>query len=61
MVPCMAATTQQTERPRRPALTVPQPESLAALRPSQHRAERRRAAHERQSSAGYWLRRLARP
>jgi hypothetical protein len=38
-----------------------QPESTAALRPSQRRAERNRAARHQTSSVGYWLRRLRRP
>jgi hypothetical protein len=44
-------------RPRRFA----QPESLAALRPSQRRAAINRAARREQGSAADWLRRLARP
>ena len=38
-----------------------QPESTAALRPSQRRAERNRAARRESSSVEYWLRRLTRP
>jgi hypothetical protein len=37
-----------------------QPESTAALRPSQRRAAVNRAARRKQGSAGYWLRRLTR-
>ena len=44
-------------RPRR----FGQPESTAALRPSQRRAAVNRAARREQGSAGYWLRRLTRP
>jgi len=46
-------------RPRAPRLG--QPESLAALRPSQRRAAINRARRTRQSLIGYWLRRLPRP
>jgi len=45
---------------RRPRRFV-QPESTAALRPSQRRAERNRAARRESSSVEYWLRRLTRP
>ena len=38
-----------------------QPESIAALRPSQRRAAVNRAARREQGSAGTWLRRLTRP
>ena len=38
-----------------------QPESLAALRPSQRRAALNRARRMRQSVIEYWLRRLRRP
>jgi hypothetical protein len=38
-----------------------QPESLAALRPSQRRAALNRAGRMRQSVIEYWLRRLRRP
>ena len=38
-----------------------QPESLAALRPSQRRAAVNRAARVRHSRIEYWLRRLPRP
>ena len=41
-------------------LRVRQPESTAALRPSQRRAQERRAALEREHSVEHWLRRLAR-
>jgi hypothetical protein len=37
-----------------------QPESTTALRPSQRRAARNRAAHREQRSVEYWLRRLTR-
>lgn len=37
-----------------------QPESTAALRPSQRRAADNRAAQREQGSAEYWLRRLTR-
>jgi hypothetical protein len=37
-----------------------QPESTAALRPSQRRAARNRTAEREQRSVEYWLRRLAR-
>ena len=37
-----------------------QPESLAALRPSQRRAAVKRAARVRHSQIEYWLRRLPR-
>jgi hypothetical protein len=48
-------------RPVRRARRFGQPESTAALRPSQRRAERNRAARLQSSSVEYWLRRLARP
>jgi hypothetical protein len=38
-----------------------QPESLAALRPSQRRAAVKRAARVRHRQIEYWLRRLPRP
>jgi hypothetical protein len=47
-------------RRARAALRVRQPESTAALRPSQRRAEERRAALEREHTVEHWLRRLAR-
>ena len=47
-------------RPVRRTRRFGQPESMAALRPSQRRAARNRTARREQSSAGYWLRRLAR-
>jgi hypothetical protein len=37
-----------------------QPESTAALRPSQRRAATKRDAYREQSSVEYWLRRLIR-
>jgi hypothetical protein len=46
-------------RERRP-LRIRQPESTEALRPSQRRAEERRAALEREHTVEHWLRRLAR-
>jgi hypothetical protein len=51
----------QTARPARRARRFDQPESTAALRPSQRRAAVNRAARREQGSAGYWLRRLTRP
>ncbi len=50
----------QSERPMRRPRRFGQPESTAALRPSQRRAERNRAAAREQQSAEDWLRRLAR-
>jgi hypothetical protein len=38
-----------------------QPESTAALRPSQRRAATQRDAYREQSTVEYWLRRLLRP
>jgi len=52
-------TERPRQRPRKP-VRVSQPESLAALRPSQHRAARNRAARTRESAIEYWLRRLSR-
>jgi len=47
---------QTVERPVRSQLRVPQPESTAALRPSQRRAEQRRGdLISRQRSARDWL------
>jgi hypothetical protein len=48
-------------RPVRRTRRFAQPESTAALRPSQRRAAHNRAAQREQSSVGYWLRRLTRP
>jgi hypothetical protein len=45
---------------QRRALPIGQPESLAALRPSQRRAAQNRAARERRRSTELWLRRLRR-
>jgi hypothetical protein len=50
----------ETSRPVRRARRFGQPESTAALRPSQRRAAHNRAARREQRSVGYWLRRLAR-
>jgi hypothetical protein len=50
----------RSTRPVRRTRGFGQPESTAALRPSQRRAATNRAAHREQSSAEYWLRRLAR-
>jgi len=50
---------QPEGRTRRP-LRVRQPQSMAALRPSQRRAAEHRAALERERAAGNWLRRLTR-
>jgi hypothetical protein len=61
------ADTQNTHGRSRPAGSARrargfgQPESTAALRPSQRRAAANRAARREQGSAGYWLRRLTRP
>ena len=55
---------EQRPRPERAARRTrrfEQPGSTAALRPSQRRAARNRAALREQRSAGIWLRRLARP
>jgi hypothetical protein len=46
----------RTRRPVRPR----QPQSMAALRPSQRRAAEHRAALERERAAETWLRRLSR-
>jgi hypothetical protein len=46
--------------PVRRARRFGQPESTAALRPSQRRAATNRAARREQSSVEYWLRRLTR-
>jgi hypothetical protein len=48
------------ERPVRRRRTFTQPESMAALRPSQRQAARNRAARRDRSAAEYWLRRLRR-
>ena len=52
-----------TSPPQRPLRTprFGQPESLAALRPSQRRAAVKRAAGVRHSRIEYWLRRVPRP
>jgi hypothetical protein len=47
-------------RRTRAPLRIRQPESTAALRPSQRRAAERRAALDREHSVEHWLRRLAR-
>jgi hypothetical protein len=52
--------TRQRARPRRRTRDFDQPESMAALRPSQHRAARNRAARRDRSAVEYWLRRLRR-
>jgi hypothetical protein len=49
-----------SSRPARRARRFGQPESTAALRPSQRRAAAKRAAHREQSTAEYWLRRFMR-
>jgi hypothetical protein len=49
-----------TSQPGRRTRRFGQPESTAALRPSQRRAARNRAARREQGSVEYWLRRLAR-
>jgi hypothetical protein len=49
----------QRRRPRS-ALRVKQPESMAALAPSQRRAAERRAMLRRRGSVEAWLRRLTR-
>jgi hypothetical protein len=57
------ADTRERSRSRQPVRRTRrfgQPESTAALRPSQRRAATNRAAHREQSSAEYWLRRLTR-
>jgi hypothetical protein len=51
-------TSRAQQRPRMPRFG--QPESLAALRPSQRRAAVNRAARVRHSQIEYWLRRLPR-
>jgi hypothetical protein len=50
----------QAQRRTHRALPVGQPESLAALRPSQRRAAQNRAERDRQHSIEVWLRRLRR-
>ena len=59
----MADTRERSHSNRRvrPTRRFSQPESMAALRPSQRRAAHNRAAQREQSSVGYWLRRLTRP
>jgi hypothetical protein len=52
--------TDTAARRARAALRVRQPESTSALRPSQRRAQERRAALEREHTVEHWLRRLAR-
>lgn len=49
-----------SSRPVRRTRRFGQPESTAALRPSQRRAANNRAAQREQSSAENWLRRLTR-
>jgi hypothetical protein len=49
-----------TSQPVRRTRRFGQPETTAALRPSQRRAARNRAAPREQGSVEYWLRRLAR-
>jgi len=46
--------------PRRRPLRVQQPPATEALRPSQKRAEQRRASLERERSVELWLRRFSR-
>jgi len=50
----------ETSRPVRRARRFGQPESTAALRPSQRRAANNRAGRRGQGSVEYWLRRLTR-
>lgn len=57
----MAETQQRPARPVRRPRRFGQPESTAALRPSQRRAATNRAALREQRSVADWLRRLARP
>jgi hypothetical protein len=49
-----------SSRPVRRTRRFGQPESTAALRPSQRRAARNRAAYREKSATEYWLRRLTR-
>jgi hypothetical protein len=58
----MADTSERfdTSEPVRRTRRFGQPESTAALRPSQRRAAHNRAARREQRSVGYWLRRIAR-
>jgi hypothetical protein len=53
----MVETRERSARRRR---GFTQPESMAALRPSQRRAARNREARRDRSAAEYWLRRLRR-
>jgi hypothetical protein len=57
----MADTRERSHsRPMRRTRRFGQPESTAALRPSQRRAASNRAAQREQSSVEYWMRRLTR-
>jgi hypothetical protein len=50
----------QNERPARRPIRPSQPQSMAALRPSQRRAAEHRATRDHERVVEHWLRRLAR-